>query len=127
MGVTRVAIAVVEQGNSVLVGVRPASVPLPGMHEFPGGKVRNGETPAEAACRECEEETGLATEEIEPLRVVDHHYAHGDLQLHFFRCRAVGTATPREPFRWVPRDKLAELEFPPANADVIAALACQQS
>ena len=55
----RVAIAIVEQNGQFLVGVRPESVPLAGLAEFPGGKVHDDETAAAAAVRECREETGL--------------------------------------------------------------------
>ena len=36
-------------------------------HEIPGGKVDAGETPAEAAARECWEETGIRCLRLEPL------------------------------------------------------------
>jgi len=120
---TLVAVAIVEHDSAVLVGRRPAGVPLAGLWEFPGGKVRAGETPAEAARRECLEETGLAVEVLESYRVVDHRYAHGDVQLHFFRCRKLDDSRPQEPFCWVPRAELGGLEFPAANAEVIASLA----
>ena len=35
--------------------------------EIPGGKVDDGETPAEAAVRECHEETGVMCRTLEPL------------------------------------------------------------
>ena len=126
MSATLVAIAILEktaeQGSAVLVGRRPAGVPLAGLWEFPGGKVRGDETPGEAAVRECLEETGLAVEVVENYRVVNHRYPHGDVQLHFFRCRLLGDGAPREPFCWVSRGQLALLEFPAANAEVIASL-----
>ena len=57
---TLVAIAVVEHDGCFLVGVRPEGKPLAGFAEFPGGKVDHGETPEQAAIRECREESGLA-------------------------------------------------------------------
>ena len=56
---TPIAIAVVLHNDCVLIGVRPAGATLAGLWEFPGGKIEAGETPNEAAERECLEETGL--------------------------------------------------------------------
>jgi mutator protein MutT len=120
---TLVAIAIALRDQAVLIGRRPAGVPLAGLWEFPGGKVREGETPAAAAGRECLEETGLAVEVLERYRVVNHRYDHGDVELHFFLCRPLDGSSPREPFRWLPRAELAGLEFPAANSEVIASLA----
>ena len=78
---TPVAIAVVQRGDQFLVGVRPDG-PLSGYCEFPGGKVRDGETPATAAARECLEETGLEVSVGRLLVRTVHEYEHGRLDLH---------------------------------------------
>ena len=116
--------AVVEHGGQFLVGLRPAGKPLAGLSEFPGGKVHSGETPAEAAERECREETGLNIVVGDPYPIVEHDYPHGRLTLHFFRCAAepIGDAIPNQPFRWVGREELARLGFPEANRALLEAL-----
>ncbi len=119
----RIAIAVVEHADRFLVGQRPASVPLAGLYEFPGGKMQSDETPAEAARRECLEETGLDVEVIEPYLDCVHAYEHGALHLHFFRCRPVnGEQMPLLPFRWIPRNELAQYEFPAGNVKLLSLL-----
>ncbi len=111
-----VAIAVVQDNGRFLVGTRPADVPLAGMAEFPGGKVHAEETPAQAAARECLEESGITVEVGDECFSTVHHYDHGVLEIHFFHCRPVNTAVcPRAPFRWVDAAELASLEFPEAN------------
>jgi 8-oxo-dGTP diphosphatase len=95
-----VAIAVVMSDARYLVGIRPAGAALAGRAEFPGGKIAAGETPAEAACRECREETGIRVAVLEPLLVVEHDYPHGRLRLHFFACQPTSPAVaPHAPFR----------------------------
>jgi 8-oxo-dGTP diphosphatase len=55
----KVAAAVlIEQGNRVLL-VRRTNEPFRGMWTLPAGFINGGEDPAEAAQRECLEETGL--------------------------------------------------------------------
>jgi 8-oxo-dGTP diphosphatase len=120
MSPTPIAIAVVENEGQFLIGVRPEGVALAGLWEFPGGKVKPGETPEEAARRECLEETGLEIEVGEPYPKVVHQYNHDKVRLHFFACRPT---TPEQealpPFRWVPRADLGRYEFPAANGALI--------
>jgi mutator protein MutT len=118
-----IAIAVVEHEGRVLIGQRPAGVPLAGMWEFPGGKAMSGETAEVAAARECLEETGLAVEVGSERTVVTHEYPHGKVELRFFSCRACDERpAPSAPFRWVPIHDLGRYSFPPANAAVLALL-----
>ncbi len=117
---TQVAIAIVEKDDRVLIGRRPENVPLAGYWEFPGGKVLAGETPAEAAVRECLEETGLPVAVVAAVAVEQADYDHGRLDLRFFHCRLTGgSAKPKAPFRWVLRGELPQYTFPPANAAVL--------
>jgi 8-oxo-dGTP diphosphatase len=123
---TLVAIAVVQQNEQFLVGIRPAGKPLAGFAEFPGGKVDAGETPEQAAVRECFEESGLVVEVAEKYFSTVHRYSHGLLEIHFFHCRPVvlnqsennSLPLPKPPFRWVSAAELATLEFPAANHEL---------
>jgi 8-oxo-dGTP diphosphatase len=116
----QIAIAVVEHDGGFLVGQRPPGVPLAGLWEFPGGKVQAGETPEQAAVRECLEETGLTVRIVERYALVPHDYAHDRVELHFFRCTLANAQVgPREPFRWVTVDELSQLQFPEANGVVL--------
>lgn len=126
----RIAVAVVRRGNEYLIGQRPPGVPLAGLWEFPGGKVHSGETPAQAAMRECREETGLDVTIVDALALVRHSYPHGELELHFYACEPAagsavaphGATAPRGGFQWTSVKRLAQCEFPAANAQVIAQL-----
>ena len=122
--VTRVAIAIVESEQAYLVGVRGPDGPLPGYHEFPGGKLHHGESPEEAAVRECEEETGLTVTAGETLYECTHDYPHGRIELTFVLCQPVSTGRPAAlgRFEWRTRAELASLKFPEANGPVLALL-----
>jgi mutator protein MutT len=119
----RVAVAVVEQEGVFLVGQRPEGVPLAGMWEFPGGKMRAGEEPEDAALRECLEETGLLVEAIGRHSTVVEQYPHGLVEITFVACRPADMlALPRAPFRWVAAAELGTFSFPGANAALIRQL-----
>ena len=116
-----IAIAVVEQDGRFLIGQRLADGPLAGLWEFPGGKVEAGETPEQAAVRECREETGLLVAVVSLYDRVAYRYPHGEVELHFFACRPVAAdQTPAERFRWVRAEELSRYEFPAANAELVA-------
>lgn len=123
-----IAIAVVEHDGQVLIGRRAAAATLGGLWEFPGGKIQPGESPGEAAVRECQEETGLTVEVVSLDSTVEHQYDRPGqeslrVRLHFFRCRPRSTQiAPLAPFRWVACRELNNYEFPAANQAIVAAL-----
>ena len=118
-----VVAAVIERGGRILVSQRGPAVGQAGRWEFPGGKRERGESDADALARELREELGVEVD-IGP-RVWTTRA--GPLELRFFRCGWVGAQRPRalgsEQFRWVRRADLPALSFPPADADLVAALA----
>ena len=117
-----IAIAVVECDGQFLVGPRPASSDLGGLWEFPGGKVEAGETPADAAIRECREETGVRLDNVQRIARHRHAYVHATLDLAFFYARLNRSAAPKPPYRWVTRQELSKLSFPEGNAPVLRRL-----
>jgi 8-oxo-dGTP diphosphatase len=117
-----IAVAVVERDDQVLIGLRPEGAPLAGYWEFPGGKVADGETPEDAARRECWEETGVAVRITGDYGEATHEYPHGAIRLHFFAAEPIGEQRLPHRFRWVRRVELERYKFPPANARLLALL-----
>ncbi len=122
-----IAIAVVEHENHFLVGTRDAGASLAGYAEFPGGKVESGESPTDAAVRECREETGIEVHAERLLQETDFDYSHGRLNIHFILCRPLDPSFSRAlplqgSFHWVPRTELSTLKFPPANEELLKIL-----
>jgi len=120
---TSIAIAVVEHNDRFLIGQRAEGAALAGFWEFPGGKVEAGEMPAEAAARECLEESGIAICVHGEYPSHLHDYPHGPVMLRFFKCSPIhASSTPAKPFRWVERSELPRYKFPDGNRQVLAIL-----
>ena len=74
--------------------------------------------------REIQEELGADARVTTEIFQVSHAYADRTVELHFFRCELLGEPQPLlgQEMRWVARDSLADLRFPPADAELIEML-----
>lgn len=121
-----IAVAVVEHDGRFLIGQRSEGTKLAGYWEFPGGKIEPGESAAQAAIRECQEETGLTIRIIGQHSIVEHTYEHGELRLHFLQASCHGPIAPLPArFRWVSADQLPGYTFPAANAALLLELSAR--
>lgn len=119
-----VTAAIVEVDGRFLVTRRHANAHLGGLWEFPGGKCDKDETLADCLARELLEELDVASRVGAELLATTHAYADRSVELHFFRCELRGEPRPvlGQEMQWVRREDLAALEFPPADAELIAIL-----
>jgi 8-oxo-dGTP diphosphatase len=124
-----VGAAVIEQAGRFLVTRRQRGVHLEGFWEFPGGKCEAGESLDDCVRRELREELGTDGVLGAELLNVSHDYPERTVELHFIACRLVDTPKPLlgQDMRWVARADLRSLEFPPADAELIALLERQTS
>jgi len=119
-----VTAAVIERDGALLVTRRQAGVHLEGYWEFPGGKCDAGETLSACLARELREELDVEARVGDEMFTTTHPYPERIVELHFFRCEIVGEPRPQQgqEMRWVRRDELQALEFPPADAELIEVL-----
>lgn len=119
-----VTAAVVERDGTLLVTRRHAGVHLEGYWEFPGGKCDAGETLAACLARELREELDVDARIGHEVFTTRHAYHERCVELHFFRCQLLGEPRPQlgQEMRWVRREELQSLEFPPADAELIRVL-----
>jgi 8-oxo-dGTP diphosphatase len=119
-----VTAAVIEENGKFLITRRPAGVHLEGFWEFPGGKCEEGESHAAALEREMAEELDAAIVIGGEVFSIVHTYADRIVELHFFAGRL--TSEPRallgQEMRWVTREELRRLPFPPADEELIRLL-----
>jgi 8-oxo-dGTP diphosphatase len=124
-----VVAAVIERGDRrLLIGQRRRDDSSPLKWEFPGGKVREGESAEAALARELREELGVTMTKCAEIGRVRHHYANApeELEIRFFvAALEEGDATPLcfEQIAWVLPKELSRYDFLAANAELIANLA----
>ena len=116
-----VTAAVVERNGRLLVTSRPEGVHLEGLWEFPGGKCAEGESLVECLQREIVEELGTGAIVGDEIFCVTHDYGDRTVTLHFFACSLTGEPRPLigQQMRWVAREDLRSLTFPPADNRLI--------
>lgn len=120
-----IAVGIIRKRGRILIQQRLAKGLLGGLWEFPGGKVERGESPAQGAAREIDEEVGLAVRVGDELAAVDHSYSHFSITMHAFDCEFISGRVrlkSAQAFRWVRPRELTEYAFPAANRRVIKIL-----
>ena len=119
-----VTAAVVEIDGRFLVTRRQKGVHLEGVWEFPGGKCDRDESLKDCLARELFEELDIPSRVGPELFTTTHAYPDRSIELHFFRCELLGEprAALGQEMRWVQREDLAAMEFPPADAELIQIL-----
>ena len=119
-----VTAAVIEEDGRFLVTQRPRGVHLEGLWEFPGGKCEEGESHTRSLEREILEELDAPVVIGRELFSVVHTYADRIVELHFFASRLAGRprAVLGQQMKWVTREELRTLPFPPADEELIEIL-----
>jgi len=120
-----VVAAIIRRGGQILITQRFDHVHLPGLWEFPGGKVEGGESLQAALEREIMEELGVKIRVHDEFFTVEHDYPTKSVRLHFFNCSII-EGEPQlievADMRWVHPQDLGQFDFPPADAELIARL-----
>ena len=121
-----VACAIIENDRGeILATRRPPDKALAGKWEFPGGKLRDGETPQDALVREIREELGVTIILGRKLPVSEHDYGTFRIRLIPFRARiTAGAIDLREhtEARWLSPDALLHLDWAEADLPIVHTL-----
>ncbi|WNO55156.1 (deoxy)nucleoside triphosphate pyrophosphohydrolase [Stakelama saccharophila] len=122
-----VAAALVDADGRVLVQQRPDHKPMPGLWEFPGGKVEPDELPEAALLRELHEELGIETDRacLAPASFASEPLGDRHLLLLLYvlrKWRGTPAALHATALRWARPPELFALDMPPADRPLIGLL-----
>jgi len=115
--------AVIVHDGLVMCAQRGLGGHLPGLWEFPGGKIEPGETKESALQREILEELGCTVDIGSELTTTRHEYAFGEVTLTTFVCRLLAgtpTLTEHVAVKWLAPEDLTKLEWAPADIPTVA-------
>lgn len=114
----QVSAAILRKKGKILITRRKLEGHLGGLWEFPGGKVRENETPEQACIREIKEEVNLDISVDTFLTRIKHAYTHFKITMDIFNCSYIsGDLKLNGPvdYRWVTADELKLFPFPGAD------------
>jgi len=97
---------------------------LPNKWEFPGGKVRQGESPSVCLVREIKEELGIDITVKEALPSHRHTYDHISIELLPFVCSVSGGSIilhEHKDARWTDPETASEFDMAEADIPVLRA------
>jgi 8-oxo-dGTP diphosphatase len=114
----RVVAAVIEKDGRYLITQRRPTAVLPLLWEFPGGRVEDGETDADALEREVKHRLDVDIVPGQLISFVSHPYERYVVDLYLYECRLAG-GEPREKnvnaFKWVTSAEFDQYPFTPAD------------
>lgn len=114
--------AVILQDGKVLCAQRGAAGALPGLWEFPGGKIEPGEAPRAALQREIVEELRCQVQVDGEVETTTHEYDFGVVTLTTFYCTLIdGTPelSEHQAVAWLLPADLTTLDWAPADVPAV--------
>jgi 8-oxo-dGTP diphosphatase len=120
-----VGAVILNEANEILCALRSQKMSLPGLWEFPGGKIEPNETPEESLIREIQEELNCTIKVGELIADFTHDYPTITVRLITYLAKitdGVPFASEHEKLIWLPLNQLYTLEWAPADLPTLEAL-----
>ncbi|MEN8118331.1 MAG: (deoxy)nucleoside triphosphate pyrophosphohydrolase [Bacteroidota bacterium] len=118
----QVTCALIFQDNKVLITQNGEDSDHPFQWEFPGGKVKSGESPQECIIREIKEELELGIKVMNTLQPVEYDYKIKEIRLTPFVCSIIeGELKLNEHAdgKWVDFDELTKFDLAAADKKLV--------
>ena len=112
-----IAVSVIEYKNKILITKRLNKNFLPGLWEFPGGKIEKNETAIQAIVREVKEETNLTVSNPIFLGNIKHKYSHFGVNISLFISfpKSIKSLNLSQEYRWIKMKDILNYPLPKAN------------
>ena len=117
-----VAVGVICRERQIFLTKRLEGTHMAGKWEFPGGKVEDDETVAQALARELKEEVNIDVLACAPLINIEHDYGVKKVLLEVFvvdQFLNEPAAQEGQQQQWLDISRLSEVEFPEANLAIV--------
>jgi mutator protein MutT len=117
-----VVAGIIRNGDRILICQRQRADAYGLQWEFPGGKVKGGETLPIALRRELEEELAIQANVGEEVFRLRHHYPDRYVEVVFFAVANFGGEVRNQVFEtmeWAPRAKLPQYNFLEADRELV--------
>ena len=124
--VIRVVAAVIDHDGRYLITQRNSNAVLPGLWEFPGGRVEPEEN--ETACLVREVTGRIGVEVVVGAKLGEHLHDYTTYQVHLtmYSCKLPAEARPYPAtvadLRWVTSREFLDYDFPPADEKTMSKL-----
>lgn len=129
MKTIRVVAAVIRSENKIFATARGYGE-FKGQWEFPGGKVEAGETPQQALIREIKEELETEIKVGDLIGTIQYDYPTFHLSMDCFWCEVIEgelKLLEAESARWLTKDTLYDVQWLPADMNLIAEIEKQMN
>lgn len=129
MKTIRVVAAVIRSEDKIFATARGYGE-FKGQWEFPGGKVEAGETPQQALIREIKEELETEIKVGDLIGTIQYDYPTFHLSMDCFWCEVIEgelKLLEAESARWLTKDTLYDVQWLPADMNLIAEIEKQMN
>lgn len=113
------AIGVITNDDKFLIQKRPSKGLLANLWEFPGGKIKEGESPILALKREIQEEVRIEITNIKSLMKTVHYYTQFKVNLHVYTCQPKALPILKKSQKWVNLDQFRLNPMPSGSVKIV--------
>lgn len=119
--------AILENPNGdIFCAMRPKDKTFPGMWEFPGGKIEEGEEPKRALEREIKEELNIDIRADKLFDEVQKEYEEFVIKLSTYNCTVLDFSEfkliEHQEFKWMKKESLMTLNWVPTDIPTVEKL-----